>query len=190
MDTTNPTQDEDLNTQPTGENTTQPAEQPKTDLPKVLRDQLKKQADENKKLQAKLDAIEQAEADKTKTAEEKKAELELKIKEYEEKMAKTETYFTLEKKLLTENINPELSDLINPKAKELLNTNSSIDEVVEMLKSSYPTAFSLTGNKPIAGKVGVSATTSNTTQTSYTPEQINKIIKSGNADEIAKINLQ
>jgi uncharacterized protein with von Willebrand factor type A (vWA) domain len=93
MDTTNPTQDEDLNTQPTGENTTQPAEQPKTDLPKLLRDQLKKQAEDNKKLQAKLDAIEQAEADKTKTAEEKKAELELKIKEVRRKFSKTSNSF-------------------------------------------------------------------------------------------------
>jgi len=187
MDTTTTTLDEDLKTQTTEQNTTDSvAETVKTDVPKVLREQLKAKSDEIQKMKAELDAIRQAEADKTKTAEEKLAEKELKLKEYEDKMTKAETYFNLERKLLTENINPELSDLINSKAKDLLNTNSNIEEVVEMLKSSYPTAFSETiANKPIAGKVGLSATTGTTTNT-MTKEKAIELLNSKDSGEYLK----
>ena len=173
MDTTTTTTEEVLETVDTTKVET--TEQVKTDVPKLLRKQLEESNKEKAELKARLEAIEKAEADKSKTAEEKLAEKDLKIKEYEKAISQKETYFNLEKKLLTENVNPELSDLINSKAKELLNTESNVDQVVEMLKTSYPTAFN-TVNKPI-GKVGLSVSTGN--NSTMSKERALEIINSG-----------
>ena len=179
MDNSTP-QTEELQTQTVETSPAENTETPKTDLPKLLREQLKKQNEENKKLQSQLEAITKAEEDKTKSAEEKLAEKDLKLKDLESLLSKKELNFNLEKKLLSEKINPELQDLILSKAKDLVNDTTSIDEVVESLKSQYPTAF-LADNetKPIPGKVGLSATTG-ATQNTMTKEKAIEILNSGN----------
>lgn len=174
MDTTTQTTDETLDLTKTAETIETTAEEkPKTDVPKLLREQLKKQSDYSKKLEAELNAIKKAEEDKTKSAEEKLAEKDLKIKEFEEKLTRNETIFSLEKKLLTEKINPEFSDLILSKAQELVTSETSIDEVVEMLKTNYPTAFTVDETPKPLGKVGLSASTGNTSL-AMTKEQVIK----------------
>lgn len=179
MDTTTTTNDTDLQTQTVDTTNVETTEQPKTDLPKVLREQIKKANEEKAKLQAELDAIRKAEEDKTKSVEEKLAEKDQKLKELEGTITQTKTLFDLEKKLLTEKINPELSDLIISKAKDLVSAGTSIDEAVEMLKSNYPTAFIVDDTPKPLGKVGISASTGNNTL-AMTKEQVLKIINDPN----------
>jgi len=166
---------ENLN-QPTELNDNNVADPKQQDLPKHLRSLYENTKKELDKTKAELEAIRKAEEDKQKTIEEKKAELELKYQELENKVKSQNFLHSLEKKLLTENINPEFSDLIMSKAEKLIDINSNnIDEVVSEIKTNYPSAFLAKELKPEPiGKVGVSATTSNNSF-KMTKEQVTAI---------------
>jgi len=141
MDNTNSTTEEIKNQDSLENVENTETKENKTDLPKLLREKLENANKKTAELTAKLQALEKAEEDKTKSAEEKLAEKDLKLKELENTLTKKEIQFNLEKKLIKENLNPEFQDLILSKASELVNDTTSIDEAVETIKSSYPSAF-------------------------------------------------
>lgn len=171
--------DENQTQQTTQNNDEVISDEVKTDVPKLLRDQIKKEKEarakieaEKAQLKAELEAIKKAEEDKAKTLEEKLAEQKQKLEQIAKESETKEKVFNLEKKLLSEKVNPELSDLISSKAKDLLTSGVEMDDIISELKTSYPSAFSADDPKPM-GKVGASATTTQTnTIGDLTPSKI------------------
>lgn len=173
MSDTTTTSDQDLNLNPEGQTTDTGSEsKSENDLPKHLRSVIDKQSRELKKALAELEAIKKADEDKSKTLEEKLAEKELALKSKDEEIQKTLKQTSLEKQLLKSNINPEFVDLMLEKG---LNIGS--DNVVEDLKTLYPSAFTITTEQKPIGKVGTNITTGDTTI--FTKEKALEILNSG-----------
>jgi signal recognition particle GTPase len=143
----------------TNEEQKQTNEPEKKDLVKHLRKLAEDKATEVKKLREELETIKKAEEDKNKTLEEKLFEAQKKEEELTKEIQKTQTLSKLEKQLLANNLNLEFSDLVLAKAQNLLDNEMSIEEVVDSIKTNYPSAFISEKPKPL-GKVGISANTS------------------------------
>lgn len=111
------------------------------------------------KLEKQLADIKKAEEDKNKTLEEKLLAREQELQEQRNKEKKLQSKYTLEKSLLSSNVNPEFVELMLDKGSTQISEDlSNIKEVVNELKTQFPSAFieKTDTPKPI-GKVGVSA---------------------------------
>jgi hypothetical protein len=158
--------------------TKQPEATTETDKPgspNHLRKLLEAEKKAKQKLKDELEAIKQLEADKQKSVEEKLLEARKENENLLLQSKKEKALSTLERKLLTERVNTEFSDLILSKAEKLIDLDlNNLDEIVDQLKTDYPSAFSIPEAKPL-GQVGISATTSNNSF-SMTKEQYLKLM--------------
>lgn len=128
--------------------------------PSHLRKLLEAEKKAKQKLKDELEAIKQLEADKQKSVEEKLLEAKKENENLLLQSKRDKTLSNLEKRLLTERVNTEFSDLILSKAEKLIDLDSNnLDDIVDQLKTDYPSAFTIPEAKPL-GQVGISATTS------------------------------
>lgn len=166
---------ENLNQDTTETKQPEVIETDKPGSPSHLRKLLEAEKKAKQKLKEELEAIRQLEADKQKSVEEKLLEAKKENENLLLQAKKDKALSKLEKKLLTENVNTQLSDLILSKAEKLIDLDSNnLDEIVDQLKTDYPSAFFTPEPKPL-GQVGISATTSNNSL-SLTKEQVLKLI--------------
>jgi predicted RNase H-like nuclease (RuvC/YqgF family) len=184
---TNQDELEETNLQDTPETTP-----PKDDDPKdnsVIRS-LRKTNNSYKKqiadLNVKLEELSKG-SESSKTLEEKVANLESKLQSSEQKAIEFQKKATIEKALLTNNVDPKLSKFLIDEAYSQLDDETDLNDIIENLKSEYSTAFQIADAKPI-GKVGTGATTSKT-KSGYSRSEIEKLLADPNTpltDELDK----
>lgn len=115
------------------------------------------------KLQAEIEA-------KNKTVEELLEEAKTRQLKSEEEIQRIKKSADIERSLLTSGVNPELHDLIKGEALNLYQ-DQDVSEVVNALKTKYPTAFTV--GKPV--NIGVSAPNASSNQ--ITKEKAMEMVK-------------
>lgn len=171
-DTTDTTQQENTTQQESGKDLRTRFETQLTEIQEKNKAELEKIAREKAELQEKLDAIAKAEEEKNKTLEEKLAEAKKTEEELKNRLSQTEKQAQLDKALLKENINPEFIDLINREGINLYSEESTVDDVIGTLKTKYPSAFTVTSNRP--SNVG---SPTNASSNEITKEQAIEMVK-------------